>query len=126
MPYPDGQTAPVTFQAFLLDRFRSVPADVSVDWWLRKTVCNRKPIERCECNACAGDIHLQEKVPDKEYVASFKLNFYAESAPRAIWTKGQFTIDLDITTMDGMPKISGIREKMLHHQKGKPKSSEAE
>jgi TIR domain len=70
-----------------------------------------------------GDIQLQEKVPEKEYVASFKLNFYAESAPRAIWTKGQFTIDLDINIVDGMPKISGIRQKMLHQQKGKPKSA---
>jgi hypothetical protein len=67
-----------------------------------------------------GDIHLQEKVPDKEYVASFKVNFHYESAPRAIWTKGQYTLDLDITIVDGIPKISGIREKMLHQQKGKP------
>src|SRR6266496_152320 len=67
-----------------------------------------------------GDIHLQEKVPDKEYVANFKLNFYAESAPRAIWTKGQFTIDLDITIVDGVPRISGIREKLVHQQKGTP------
>jgi hypothetical protein len=67
-----------------------------------------------------GDIHLQEKVPDKDYVANFKLNFYAESAPRAIWTKGQFTIDLDITIVDGMPKISGTRQKLVHQQKGKP------
>jgi hypothetical protein len=70
-----------------------------------------------------GDIHLQEKVPDKEYVASFKLNFYYESAPRAIWTKGQFMYDLNITIADGMPKISGIRGKMLHQQKGKPGSN---
>src|SRR5207245_1931471 len=61
-----------------------------------------------------GDIHLQEKVPDQEYVASFKTNFYHESAPRAIWTKGQFTTDLDITIVDGTPKISGIRVKMVH------------
>ena len=70
-----------------------------------------------------GDIHLQEKVPDREYAASFKLNFYAESPPRQIWTKGQFAIDLDITIVDGEPKISGIREKMLHQQKGKPGQS---
>jgi TIR domain len=70
-----------------------------------------------------GDINLQEKVPDQEYVASFKLNFYAESAPRAIWTKGQFKIDLDITIVDAIPKISGIKEKMLHQQKGKPNSA---
>ena len=67
-----------------------------------------------------GDIHLQEKVPDKDYVANFKLNFYAESLPRAIWTKGQFAIDLHITIVDGIPRISGIKEKMLHQQKGKP------
>ena len=67
-----------------------------------------------------GDIHLQEKVPDKEYVASFKTNFYHESAPRAIWTKGQFITDLDITIVDRTPKISGIRVKMVHQQKGKP------
>src|SRR5262249_47865933 len=66
-----------------------------------------------------GDIHLQDKVPDKEYVASFTQNFYHESAPRAIWTKGQFTFDLDITIVDGMPKIVGIRVKMLPQQKGK-------
>src|SRR5205085_566408 len=53
-----------------------------------------------------GDIHLEEKVPDREYAANFKLNFYAESAPRQIWSKGQFAIDLDITIVDGTPKIS--------------------
>jgi hypothetical protein len=67
-----------------------------------------------------GDIHLKEKVPDTEYAASFKLNFYAESAPRAVWTKGQFAIDLNISVEDGIPRISGIKEKMLHQQKGKP------
>jgi hypothetical protein len=77
----------------------------------------RWPLRR---DSIEGDIHLQEKVPDKKYVASFKLNFYAESAPRAVWTKGQFAIDLDISVVDGIPRISGIKEKMLHQQKGKP------
>ena len=67
-----------------------------------------------------GEIHLEEKVPDREYAANFKLNFYAESVPRQVWTKGQFAIDLDITIVDGTPKISRIREKTLHQQKGKP------
>jgi hypothetical protein len=80
----------------------------------------RWPVRR---DSIEGDVHLQEKVPDKDYVASFKLNFYAESVPRAIWTKGQFTIDLDITIVDGMPKISGIRGKLVHQQKGKPSST---
>jgi hypothetical protein len=72
-----------------------------------------------------GDIHLQEKVPDQQYSANFKLNFYAESIPRNIWTKGQFTIDLDITIADGVPKISRIRGKLVHQHKGKPGSTPA-
>jgi TIR domain len=76
-----------------------------------------------------GDIRLQEKVPGQQCLASFKLNFYAESPQRNIWTKGQFAIDLEITAMDGVPKITSIREKTLHQQKGitggapKPSSS---
>jgi hypothetical protein len=77
----------------------------------------RWPVRR---DSIEGDIHLQEKVPDKEYVASFKRNRYAESAPHALWTKGQLAIDLDITVTDGIPKISGIKAKMLHQEKGKP------
>jgi len=80
----------------------------------------RWPIRR---DSIEGDIHLQEKVPDKEYAASFKLNFYAESVPRAVSTKGQFAIDLDISIVDGIPRISGIKEKMLHQQKGKPNAA---
>jgi len=78
---------------------------------------DRWPIRHDEIE---GDIHLQEKVPDQQYLAKFQLNFYAESTPRSIWTKGQFAIDLDITIVDGMPKISGIRQKLVHQQKGKP------
>jgi hypothetical protein len=80
----------------------------------------RWPVRR---DLIEGDIHLQEKAPDKEYSASFKLSFYAESAPRAVWTKGQFAIDLDISIIDGTPRISGIKEKMLHQQKGKPNAA---
>jgi hypothetical protein len=85
-----------------------------------ETYNERWPIRHDEVE---GDIHLQEKVPDQQYVANFKLNFYVESDPRAVWSKGQFTIDLDITVVDGIPKISGIKEKMLHQQKGKPGST---
>lgn len=66
-----------------------------------------------------GDIRLHERVPDREYTASFKLNFYAESNARAEWSKGQFAIDLGISIIDGLPKISGIKEKVLRQQKGK-------
>ena len=67
-----------------------------------------------------GDIHLQEKAMDRDYTANFKLNFYAESQERHIWTKGQFQIDLEISVLDGALKIVGIKEKMLHQQKGVP------
>jgi len=67
-----------------------------------------------------GDIHLEEKIAGQQCLASFKLNFYAESPPRNIWTKGQFAIDLEITLIDGLPKITALREKTLHQQKGKP------
>jgi hypothetical protein len=69
-----------------------------------------------------GDIDLQEKIPDKEYAASYKLNFYAESTARAQWSKGQFAIDLVITVVDGVPRISGIKEKILRQQKGNTKA----
>ena len=67
-----------------------------------------------------GDVHVQEKVPGQQYSANFKLNFYAESVPRNIWTKGLFAVDLDIAIVDGNPKITSIREKTLRQQKGRP------
>ena len=75
----------------------------------------RWPVRR---DSIEGDIKLQEKKPDKEYTASFKLNFYAESIPRDEWSEGQFAIDLDISIIDEVPKISGIKEKVLRQQKG--------
>jgi len=65
---------------------------------------------------------LQERAPDKEYAASFKLNYYAESTARGQWSKGQFGIDLDISIVDGVPRISGIKEKILRQQKGNLKA----
>ena len=79
----------------------------------------RWPVRR---GSIEGDIDLQEKIPDKEYAASYKLNFYAESAPRAVWTKGQFAIDLDITVVDGVPNISGIKEKTSRQERGSLKA----
>ena len=69
---------------------------------------------------------FKEKASDKEYVASFKLNFYAESAPRAVWTKGQFAIDLDISIVDGVPRISGIKKKDAASTKGQAECSDAD
>jgi hypothetical protein len=109
--------ATLALYAPTVDYFDDHQKDQNYIWRDIENYNERWPVRQ---DSIEGDIHLEEKVPDKEYVASFKLNFYAESAPRAIWTKGQFTIDLDITIVDGIPKISGIREKMLHQQKGKP------
>jgi TIR domain/PEGA domain len=77
----------------------------------------RWPIRHDEID---GDVQLQEKVPGEQCGAHFKLNFYAESPQRNVWTKGQFAIDLEITSVDGIPKITAIQEKMLHQQKGIP------
>ncbi len=77
----------------------------------------RWPIRHDEID---GDVQLQEKVPGQQCVAHFKLNFYAESPQRNVWTKGQFAIDLQITSVDGVPKIIAIQEKTLHQQKGIP------
>jgi serine/threonine protein kinase len=79
----------------------------------------RWPVRR---GSIEGDIDLQEKIPDEEYAASYKLNFYAESTARAQWSKGQFAIDLDISIVDGVPKTSGIKEKILSQQKGNLKA----
>jgi tetratricopeptide (TPR) repeat protein len=75
----------------------------------------RWPIRR---DSIEGDIQIHEKITDKEYAASFKLNFYAESTPRNEWSEGQFAIDLDISIVDEVPKISGIKEEVLRQQKG--------
>jgi len=65
-----------------------------------------------------GSIEFQEKTADKEYAANFKLNYYAESQPRGLWSKGQFEITLDIMAFGGVPKIVGIKEKVLRQEHG--------
>jgi TonB family protein len=65
-----------------------------------------------------GNVGLQERVSDTEYIAEYKLNYYAESIPRGAWSKGQFELTLDVMTFDGVPKIVGIKEKVLHQERG--------
>lgn len=80
----------------------------------------RWPIRHSEIE---GDIHLQEKVPGQQCLASYKLNSYLESPQLNSWMKQQLAIDLEITLMDGVPKITAIRGKKLHQQKGIPGKS---
>jgi WD40 repeat protein len=65
-----------------------------------------------------SNIRFEEKSPDKEYVANFKLDFYAESSARRAWSKGQFDIILNIMISDGVPKIVQIKEKVTRQQRG--------
>jgi hypothetical protein len=65
-----------------------------------------------------SNIRFEEKSPDEEYVANFKLDFYAESSARRAWSKGQFDIVLNIMISDGVPKIVQIKEKVTRQQRG--------
>jgi hypothetical protein len=69
-----------------------------------------------------GEVHVSEKVPDKEYSADYKLNFSAENTRRD-FSRGKSSVHLDITIIDGMPRISGIKQTMIQRQKGKPGST---
>jgi hypothetical protein len=82
----------------------------------------RWPIRHDEID---GDINLQEKTSDREYAASFKLNFYAESVLHTEWTTGQSAMDLAISVVDGEAKISGIKEKMVRKEEGTAKATTA-
>ena len=67
-----------------------------------------------------GDINLQEKIPNRDYVAGIKINFYVESVSRTTWKSGQFVIDLAISMVNGEPKISGIKEKVIAGERRMP------
>ena len=60
-----------------------------------------------------GDIRIEEKIPNQQYQASFKLNFYAENAKTSDWSKGQVATTLDVNIIDGSPKIVAINQKRL-------------
>lgn len=68
-----------------------------------------------------GSVHVEEKVPNRQYRANFKLNFYAENASPAEWSKGQLATTLDINVIDGIPQITAINQKRLQHQNGRGK-----
>jgi hypothetical protein len=69
-----------------------------------------------------GDIQVEQKVPNQQYRASFKLNLYAENTKSGDWSKGQVASTLDINIIDGVPKIATINQKKLQRpQNGRGK-----
>jgi hypothetical protein len=69
-----------------------------------------------------GEISVEEKVPNQQYRASFKLNLYTENPKSSDWSKGQVATTLDINIIDGAPKIVAFNQKKLQrpqHGKGK-------
>jgi hypothetical protein len=68
-----------------------------------------------------GDIHVEEKIPNQQYRASFKQDFYAENPKTSEWSKGQVATILDINIIDGVPKIAAINQKRLQRQNGRGK-----
>jgi cytoskeletal protein RodZ len=65
-----------------------------------------------------GDIQLHEKVPNEEYTASFKQDYYVESLSRREWIKGSVSVDLRIIVKDGLPRIASLKQKVLNREKG--------
>jgi hypothetical protein len=69
-----------------------------------------------------GEIQTEEKIPNQQYRANFKLNLYAENPKTTDWTKGQVATTLDVNIVDGVPKIVTINQKKLQRpQNGKGK-----
>jgi hypothetical protein len=77
-----------------------------------------------------GDVTVEEKLPNQQYRATYKLNLYAENLKTNDWTKGQVATFLDVNIIDGVPKIVAINQKKLQrpqHGKGKgPRPPELE
>lgn len=69
-----------------------------------------------------GEISVEEKVPNQQYRASFKLNLYTENPKSGDWSKGQVATTLDINIIDGAPKIVAFNQRKLQrpqHGKGR-------
>ena len=90
-----------------------------------QTYNERWPMRR---DSIRGDIQLDERVPDQEYSASFHQDYYVENQAHREWIKGEAAVDLQITVIDGLPKIASIKQKVLSREKGTgpgPKSWES-
>lgn len=65
-----------------------------------------------------GDVQTSEKVPDRGYGASFEADYYVENRTRGEWVNVAVSVDLQIIILDGLPKISSIKQKTLRKEKG--------
>ena len=65
-----------------------------------------------------GDVKLSEKAANRSYTASFEHDYYVENPTRGEWINGAVTVDLQITIVEGTPKISSMKQKTLRKEKG--------
>ncbi len=65
-----------------------------------------------------GDVKLSEKAANRSYTASFEHDYYVENATRGEWINGAVAVDLQITIVEGTPKISSMKQKNLRKEKG--------
>lgn len=65
-----------------------------------------------------GDVKLSEKAANHTYTASFEHDYYVENATRGEWINGAVAVDLQITIVEGTPKISSMKQKTLRKEKG--------
>jgi hypothetical protein len=65
-----------------------------------------------------GDVKLSEKAANRSYTASFEHDYYVENATRGEWINGAVAVDLQITIVEGTPKISSMKQKTLRKEKG--------
>ena len=65
-----------------------------------------------------GDVKLSEKAANRSYTASFEHDYYVENTSRGEWINGAVAVDLQITIVEGTPKISSMKQKTLRKEKG--------
>ena len=65
-----------------------------------------------------GDVKLSEKAANRTYTAIFEHDYYVENAARGEWINGAVAVDLQITIVEGTPKIASIKQKTLRKEKG--------
>ena len=69
-------------------------------WPLRKT-------------SIIGDVSLTENVPSEKYTARFQESYFAQRL-RVPPMSGKAEVELTVSIRDGLPKISSIRQKIIH------------